>query len=81
MSKTNWEELKMCYASDPTMSIEDIAKKYKVKASTVTWHCRHDKWSEAREEYSQKLHEKLSEKLIEKEAEKTAERLVKINSR
>jgi len=79
MANINWTEVKMYYVKNASVSVADVAKKFKLSLSTVTWHSKREKWTDAREEYYQKFSEKLSEKMLQEDVDLAAERLKKVN--
>lgn len=79
MVKKDWNKIKKYYVSHPEVSVADIAKKYDLSVSTITWHASREKWTDARESYKKKFDEKLEEKLLEENVNRTAARLIEIN--
>ena len=51
MVQTDWLKIKMYYCSNPSASVAEVAKKYKLAEKTVRWHANREKWLDAREEY------------------------------
>lgn len=59
--KNDWIKIKNYYIHHE-ISLEQLAKKYKVSASAVNKHCRLEKWVELKEEKRKEIDKEVSEK-------------------
>ena len=69
MKKNDWIKIKNYYTTHE-VSLEEVAKKYKVSPSAVNKHCRLEKWVEEKAKKRQEIDKRVSEKLVEKEVNK-----------
>lgn len=67
--RKDWIKIKNYYITHE-ISLEDLAKKYKVSVSAVNKHCRLEKWVEEKAKKRQEIDKRVSEKLVEKEVDK-----------
>lgn len=67
--KNDWIKIKNYYIHH-SISLEDLAKKYKVSISTVTKRSSIEKWKELKKEKMKEIDRKVAEKIIEKEIDK-----------
>lgn len=61
MKKNDWIKIKNYYIHHE-ISLEELAKKYKVSASAVNKHCRLEKWVELKEQKRKEIDKEVSEK-------------------
>lgn len=67
--KYDWIKIKNYYLTHE-ISLEDLAKKYKVSVSSVNKRCRKEQWVNQKKESCQEIDKRVSEKLTEKEVDK-----------
>lgn len=67
--RSDWIKIKNYYLHH-TISLEELAKRYKVSVSAVNEHCRLEKWVEAKKKKQQEIERKLIEKTTNSEIEK-----------
>lgn len=67
--KYDWIKIKNYYLTHE-ISMEALAKKYKVSASAVNKHCQKEKWVEQKKEKCKEIDKKVSEKLQNKEIDR-----------
>lgn len=63
--RKDWIKIKNDYITHE-ISLEELAKKYKVSVGAVNKHCRLEKWVEQKKAKSQEINDKVSEKITEK---------------
>lgn len=61
MRKNDWIKIKNYYIHH-SISLEDLAKKYKVSVSSVNKHCRLEKWVDQKEAKEQEIDREVAEK-------------------
>jgi predicted S18 family serine protease len=69
--KNDWIKIKNYYIHH-SISLEALAKKFKVSPSAVNKHCRLEKWVELKEEKSQEIDKKVAEKIEKSEVDRKA---------
>jgi DNA-binding MurR/RpiR family transcriptional regulator len=69
--KNDWIKIKNYYIHH-SISLEDLAKKYKVSASSVNKRCRKEGWVKLKEEKQQEIDKKVSEKIEKSEVDRKA---------
>ena len=69
--KNDWIKIKNYYIHH-SISLEDLAKKYKVSVSSVNKHCRLEKWVELKEAKAQEIDKKVAEKIEKSEVDRKA---------
>lgn len=73
--KIDWTAAKKDYLTDPQLSYEDIAKKYKVSTKTIAIKAGKEDWVNKRKELTSNIQEKVIEKAGDKIAEFQAQKL------
>ena len=67
--KNDWIRIKNYYTTR-NISLEEIAKKFKVSISAVRKHASQEKWSELKKKKCIEIEQKVDEKITEKEIDK-----------
>lgn len=67
--RNDWIKIKNYYIHH-SISLEDLAKKFKVGVSSVNKHCRLEGWVKLKEEKQQEIDKKVSEKIEKSEIDK-----------
>ena len=68
LSQEQWQEIKLDYIRDTTLTQESIAKKYGVTTDQIRGRAFREKWARARENYSAQYAERLQQLSIRKDA-------------
>lgn len=72
-TKIDWRKAKLEYVSNPELSMEQVAKKYKVAPVHLRDKAAKGKWTEARTKYLQETYDRTLEKLISEGAKNRAD--------
>lgn len=67
--RNDWIKIKNYYIHH-SISLEDLAKRFKVSTSAVNKHCRLEKWVSLKEEKSKEIDKQVSEKTTQKVIDK-----------
>ena len=76
--KRNWAKIKAEYCTT-TISIRDLAKKYKIPYSTINTRALKEKWTSQKQEVLRDIDAEVDAKAIQKAKEKEIEKKVKAN--
>lgn len=63
--KHDWSKIKRYYITHEKISLEELAKKYKVSISTLNKRCRKEGWVEQKKKKCQEIDNKVTEKITE----------------
>ena len=65
----DWNKAKQVYVKDPTLTLENIAEKYRVSIQAVKKHAASEQWSKSRQNVAEKTTTRTEDKIADQLAE------------